>query len=159
MPHEDFTSVLQVKTREEFSKENLRFASRLGFKTFSAVVVVDHFDRESDFLFINDAPPEAFEPDDREYGRRDPVLQHCKHSKLPIVWDQSTFTDVDLGWRWEKQASFGFHCGIALALHLPQKRHFFFAVDRDQLLPRNSRVVATWLRNSACSSSMRRTLQ
>lgn len=142
MLHEDFASVLQAQTRTEFRDESLRFATRLGFKTFNAVVVIDHLDRESDFLFINNTPLEAAELDDREYNRRDPVMQHCKNSNLPILWDQSTYAEAGLGWRWEKQASCGFHAGVALALHLPQKKHFFFAVDRDRPLPSDSREVA-----------------
>jgi DNA-binding CsgD family transcriptional regulator len=33
---------------------------------------------------------------------------------------------------WEEQAFFGLKTGIALALHLPHRRHFFLGVDRDQ---------------------------
>ncbi|RQP24297.1 helix-turn-helix transcriptional regulator [Piscinibacter terrae] len=123
MPHEDFTSVLQVKT-------------------INAIVVVDHSDRGSDFLFVSNTPLEASELDDREYNQCDPVLQHCKHSTRPIVWNQNTYTEAGLGWRWEWQARFGFHSGVALALHLPQKRHFFFGIDCDQPLPSDSREVA-----------------
>jgi DNA-binding CsgD family transcriptional regulator len=39
---------------------------------------------------------------------------------------------------WEIQASFGYSHGIALAMHLPDGRHFFIGVDRDQALPLNS---------------------
>ena len=36
---------------------------------------------------------------------------------------------------WEEQARFGYKTGVALALHLPEGRHFFLGVDRDQALP------------------------
>ena len=36
---------------------------------------------------------------------------------------------------WEQQASFGYCTGIAMALHLPEGKHFQLGVDRDQPLP------------------------
>lgn len=70
-------------------------------------------------------------------GLRDPVMQHCKHSGIPIVWDQSTYVSAGRGEMWEEQARFGYRCGIAVAMHLPYGRHFFLGVDRDRPLPRN----------------------
>jgi DNA-binding CsgD family transcriptional regulator len=47
---------------------------------------------------------------------------------------------------WEQQAGFGYCTGIAMALHLPEGRHFQLGVDRDQPLPADvselQRVVA-----------------
>ena len=65
---------------------------------------------------------------------------------MPIIWDQATYTAAGRGDEWEQQAQFGFHTGVAMALHLPEGRHFFFGVDRDQALPRHpgelTRIVA-----------------
>jgi DNA-binding CsgD family transcriptional regulator len=63
------------------------------------------------------------------------VLQHCKRSSVPIVWDQSTYTAGGVGELWEEQARFGYQTGIAVALHLPEGRHFQIGVDRDRALP------------------------
>jgi DNA-binding CsgD family transcriptional regulator len=71
-------------------------------------------------------------------GRRDPVMQHCKHHSVPIIWNQDTYTSVGQGDKWEMQARYGYRCGIALALHLPDGRHFQLGVDRDQPLPHGS---------------------
>ena len=73
--------------------------------------------------------------------RRDPVTQHCKRNSVPIIWNQDTYTTVGQGQKWEEQAHFGYRTGIALALHLPEGRHFFIAVDRDQPLPGSSAEV------------------
>lgn len=47
---------------------------------------------------------------------------------------------------WEHQAGFGYCTGIAMALHLPDGKHFVLGVDRDQPLPQDpgelQRVVA-----------------
>ena len=78
--------------------------------------------------------------------RRDPVMQHCRKQSVPIIWDQQTYTGQGLGILWEQQAQFGFSTGIAMALHLPEGRHFVLGVDRDQPLPNDAgelqRVVA-----------------
>ncbi|WP_161974573.1 helix-turn-helix transcriptional regulator [Piscinibacter terrae] len=144
MLQDGFTSVLQVKTRDEFGKELERFASNLGFKIVNAVAIVDHFGRDSDFIHVNNVPIEAHEIDVPQNSRRDPVMQHCKHASVPIIWNQDTYTSIGLGERWEAQARFGFHTGIALALHLPEGKHFFLSVDRDQPLP-NDRGEVTRL--------------
>lgn len=141
MLQDGFTSVLQVKTRDELLSEVVRFATKLGFETVSAMAVVDHFRRESQFLYVNSAPPEASVVDDPDDNRKDPVMQHCKRASVPIIWNQDTYTMAGLGDLWEAQAQFGFRTGIALALHLPEGRHFFMSVDRDQPLPKDPAEV------------------
>jgi DNA-binding CsgD family transcriptional regulator len=114
----------------------------LGFEIVNAMAVVDHFRGESEFLRVDNTPPayrDMFESDDT--GRNDPVMQHCKRASVPIIWNQQTYTSIGLGNRWESQARFGYHTGIALALHLPEGRHFFIGVDRDQPLPADSSEV------------------
>ena len=54
---------------------------------------------------------------------------------MPIIWNQDTYTSVGEGEQWEMQARYGYRTGIALALHLPEGRHFVIGVDRDQPLP------------------------
>ena len=134
-----FTSVLGAGNRDEFLKEVVGFTKRLGFETVSAMTVVDHFRAESEFITIHNTPAayrKAFEDFDK--GRHDPVMQHCKRQSVPIIWNQDTYTAAGQGSMWEMQASFGYRYGIALALHLPEGRHFFLGVDRDQALPGTS---------------------
>jgi DNA-binding CsgD family transcriptional regulator len=73
--------------------------------------------------------------------RRDPVMQHCRHHSLPIIWNQDTYTRAGLGELWEEQARFGYRTGIAMALHLPDGKHFAFGVERDQPLPADRREL------------------
>lgn len=90
-----------------------------------------------------DNTPEAYTDAfrDRAAMQRDPVMQHCKRQSLPIIWDQSTYTSQGLGDLWEEQARFGYQTGIAMALHLPEGRHFIMGVDRDRALPSNKREL------------------
>src|SRR4029450_11489605 len=66
--------------------------------------------------------------------RLGPVMQYCKKASSPIIWNEGRYTNAGQGEKWEDQARFGYRTGIALALHLPEGRHFFMGVDRDQAL-------------------------
>ena len=134
-----FSAVLSADSRDDFRGEVVRFTQQLGFNTVSAMMVQDRAAGRADFVVVNNAPPgcEAV-LDDVASMRRDPVMQHCRRHPFPIVWDQSTYTKEGLGELWEAQAHFGFCTGIAMALHLPQGRHFVLGVERDAPLPVNS---------------------
>jgi DNA-binding CsgD family transcriptional regulator len=134
-----FTSVLAAGNRDELLMEVVGFTKRLGFETVSATAVIDHFRAESEFITIDNTPAGYLsEFEDVANRPRDPVMQHCKRNSVPIIWNQETYTAVGQGPKWETQARFGYRYGIALALHLPEGRHFFLGVDRDQALPQNS---------------------
>jgi DNA-binding CsgD family transcriptional regulator len=131
-----FTSVLKSRNRDELQDEVVGFTRRLGFETVSATVVIDHLLGEAEFITVDNTPRayrELFQ--NRENWRRDPVMQHCKRFSMPIIWDQETYATQGLGEKWEEQARFGYRHGIAMALHMPEGRHFFLGVDRDQPVP------------------------
>lgn len=147
MLQDSYQSVLEVRNRDEFQVAIVKFAQNLGFNTVSAIAVFDHLLGHSDFIPVNNTPAAYVKQCETfENGRRDPVMQHCKASGRPIIWDQSTYLQSGHGDMWEQQASFGYCTGIAMALHMPEGRHFQFGVDRDQALPRDpqalSRLVA-----------------
>ena len=142
-----FTEVLGSQSRDEFRDEVVGFTKRLGFETVSATVVIDHLLGEAEFITVDNTPQayrDAFQ--NRENWRLDPVMQHCKRQSMPIIWSQKTYVSQGLGDKWEEQARFGYRNGIALALHMPEGRHFFLGVDRDQPVPMHAgeltRVVA-----------------
>ncbi len=142
-----YASVLQSRDREEFRDEVVRFARGLGFETVSAMAVIDHGIGRSEFFTVDNTPMDFLEVfNDPSLGRFDPVMQHCKRQSLPIIWDQNTYTAHGQGGLWEEQARFGYHTGIAMALHLPEGRHFQMGVDRDRALPSDrgelTRIVA-----------------
>jgi DNA-binding CsgD family transcriptional regulator len=139
----DCESVLEARNADEFRAVVLRFAKRLGFDFAGAMAVIDRPGRQSEFFFIDNLPEQynalACDP---ERIARDPVMQSCKRSSLPIIWSRDTYVQCDAIDMWEAQAPFGFCAGIATALHLPRGRHFLMGVDRDQALPRNASEVA-----------------
>ena len=142
-----FSEVMTSRSRDEFEGELIAFTKRLGFETMSAMLVIDHMLGEAEFITV-DNTPRAYKESflNPKNGRRDPVMQHCKRQSVPIIWDQSTYVTSGLGDKWEEQSRFGMSNGIALALHMPEGRHFFLGVERDQPVPTDpgelTRVVA-----------------
>ena len=135
----DYLSVLEARSREEFHGAVVRFAQRLGFETVAAMAVVDKGIGEAEFITVDNTPTAYLQVfAGAGSGRRDPVMQHCKRHTVPIIWNQKTYLDNDAIDIWEDQAPFGYRNGIAMALHLPEGRHFMLGVDRDQPLPADS---------------------
>jgi DNA-binding CsgD family transcriptional regulator len=131
-----YSSVLKAKDRDEFREEIIRFAQRLGFDTVAALTVVERGAAGTEFISVDNTPQEfANTFRDSVLMRRDPVMQHCRKQSVPIIWDQQTYTGQGVGELWEEQAQYGYNTGIAMALHLPEGRHFVLGVDRDQPLP------------------------
>jgi DNA-binding CsgD family transcriptional regulator len=133
-----YSTVLQATNRDEFRDEVVRFAQQMGFNTVAAVTVVERGAGGTDFISVDNTPAPFFATfRDAVLMRRDPVMQHCRRQSVPIVWDQDTYTAQGLGELWEQQAQFGYRTGIAMALHLPEGKHFVLGVDRDQSLPKD----------------------
>lgn len=135
-----YLSIMEAKSIDDFRGQIIHFANELGFRYVSAMTVVDHSLTRSDFVTIDNMPLDYRDAGASQVDNhlRDPVMQHCKRGAVPIVWDQETYLRngaVDI---WEEQAAFGYRTGIALALHLPEGRHFMLGVDRDQHLPRGA---------------------
>jgi DNA-binding CsgD family transcriptional regulator len=143
-----YLSIMEAKSAEDFRSQIVHFANELGFQYVSALTVVDHSLTRSDFVSVDNMPTDYREAGASalENQRRDPVMQHCKRGAVPIVWDQDTYLRQGAIDVWEEQAAFGYRTGIALALHLPEGRHFMLGVDRDQTLPKQpselTRMVA-----------------
>jgi DNA-binding CsgD family transcriptional regulator len=131
-----YSSVLEARDRAEFREEVVRFTQQLGFDMVAAITVVEHGVSGTDFISVDNTPL-GFSSTFRDpmVARRDPVMQHCRRQSVPIIWDQQTYTGQGLGDMWEEQAQFGYSTGIAMALHLPEGKHFLLGVDRDQPLP------------------------
>jgi DNA-binding CsgD family transcriptional regulator len=143
----DYLSVLEAKNEGQFRSVVIRFAQRLGFETVSAMVAIDRVGTEPEFIAVHNTPLAYLHSyEDVSHGRRDPISQHCKRSSVPIAWGQKNYLDSGAIELWEHQAQFGYRNGVAMALHMPEGRHFLLGVDRDQPLPSDpselTRIVA-----------------
>jgi DNA-binding CsgD family transcriptional regulator len=147
MLSDEYLSMLHVDTPEELFAKVLGFVHRLGLPLMSAMTVVDRVGAPPAFRSIHNLPP-GYRPlyNDMGLAKVHPVMQHCKRSSVPLVWSRSTFAKSNALDVWESQAAHGLSCGIALALHLPNGRHFCVGASGDQALPANatelSRMVA-----------------
>jgi DNA-binding CsgD family transcriptional regulator len=142
MLESSFTAVLGARTKDELQDEIIRFAKHIGFETVAAMLVIDHHLGEAEFITVDNTPRDYREIfDNSEKTSRDPVMQHCKRNSVPIIWDQDTYSKQGLGDMWEEQARFGIRSGIAMALHMPEGRHFVLGVDRDQPIPADTFAV------------------
>ena len=131
-----YMAVMQAASQDEFLTEIVRFSKQLGFETVSATLVIDHMLGESEFITVANTPEayrDAFQSPDN--WKRDPVMQHCKRNSMPLIWGQHTYTAEGAGEVWEEQGVYGYRTGIAMALHLPEGKHFMLGVDRDQPVP------------------------
>lgn len=147
MLHGGYQSVLEARSREEFRGEVIRFAQGLGFDTVAATAVQDVAIGTARFAGVDNTPEEFLARfDDSAVWHADPVMQHCKRSSVPIVWDQATYTKLGLASHYEEQSAYGFSTGIAVALHMPEGRHFVIGIDRRVALPTDqmalTRIVA-----------------
>lgn len=136
-----YLAVMEASTPLDFRTELVRFGESLGFKTISATAIIDR-QGGPEFHSIDNTPAaysQSFR--DPSLGQVDPVMQHCKRAAVPIIWDQDTYVSRGHADVWDDQARFGYRTGIALALHMPEGKHFFLGVDRDRPLPRNPRVI------------------
>lgn len=143
----DYQSVLEAQNQDQFRSVVIRFAQRLGFDKVSAMVAVDRMGAESEFVAVHNAPLAYVQTfDDLSVSKRDPIAQHCKRNTVPIIWGQDTYLKNNAIEKWEHQAHFGYRNGIAMALHMPDGRHFMLGVERDMALPTEggelTRIVA-----------------
>lgn len=137
-----YLSVMEARTPLDFRKEVIRFAEELGFKTVSAMTVIDHAGSKSEFHLVDNTPSAFVQTyQDIDLWGSDPVMQHCKRAAVPIIWDQGTYVSRGQGAMWEHQATHGYRTGVMLAIHLPDGRHFSLGVDRDRPLPASPRTM------------------
>ena len=124
--------VLHATSVRDFKNQIVSFVHELGFSTFGTMVVTDHSPTLREIQLLHNAPEayaETFR--DRDMTIIDPVLQHCKHSSSPIVWDRSNYASAELEPLWEGQEPFGYRSGLAIGMHFPRGRHFVFGANWD----------------------------
>jgi LuxR family transcriptional regulator len=78
----------------------LRFAENLGFNYCAIAVTSPHREVHLNALQINNYPKDWNVQYDKEnYRNVDPIIAHCNHSILPIVWEERVFAQAPELWR------------------------------------------------------------
>ena len=136
---ERYFEVSQAPDVSTFETRLVSFANELDFAHVNGVLVIDPpgpGERPS-FITIGNTPDAYLEASrDPTASARDPVNRRLKSLSVPFVYDQALYASSGAGDLWETQAAFGYKTGVAVALHLPDYRHFLLGVDRDDPLPR-----------------------
>lgn len=137
--------ISQSSDTESFRSRLVRFAQEMDFGIISAVLIIEPVRGLGKAQYISTTnAPEAWLTSYRNVaaGERDPVLRRLKTLSVPFVYDQGTYTSEGAADLYEEQAPYGYRTGVAVALHLPDKKHFMLGVNRDAELSKNrGRVV------------------
>ena len=97
-----YPSLTNATTPEKLLEAIAGLADDLRFPRYSAMMVIDHPSGGSDFHDINNVPAGYEEEYNRPgSGKDDPVMQHCKHPSVPIIWDRMTYESRGLAGKWE----------------------------------------------------------
>lgn len=142
MLHNQYLGVLAARTEGEFRAEIGRFANNLGFRAADSLTVIDQANDASRFFYVSSDDCPEWLSIDPSYWRRDPVMQHCKTSSIPIVWGAGNYTKPGLGDIHEVLVSNGMRSGINVCAHLQNGRHFAVALNTDFELLEDPRLVA-----------------
>lgn len=146
----DYVDISQSPDLASFERQLVKFASDADFGIATAGLAIDRPGRGpgGSFTSVGNAPAAYSEmAKNMNYGAADPVLAHLKRECCPIAYDQTLYVAAgaaasDL---WEFQAAFGFRNGIALAVHLPERKHFLLGFDRERALPADGKKLARML--------------
>jgi Autoinducer binding domain len=144
--HDHCEAVANASSREEFQAALVRFANDLGFEFMAASAVYDRPQAHAKFVSVHNAPAAYLPVMEAEIGRFDPVMQHCKHSGLPMAWDQSAYVRSGRGELWEEMAPHGYKTGVSMALHLPHGKHFCLVWKEIVHCPNNRKNLLEWWR-------------
>ncbi|QXI11197.1 autoinducer binding domain-containing protein [Pseudomonas zeae] len=97
----------------------LRFAENLGFNFCAISVTSPNRELRLDPLQINNYPKEwNAQYDQKHYSKIDPLIAHCNHSMMPIVWSESVFADKPQLWQGLQQ--YGLQYGWSQSFHHEQ---------------------------------------
>lgn len=142
MLHKDHLGVLAAQSEREFRAEIARFAGQLGFKNADALTVIDREASESEFVYVSTIEDPDWYALDPSYGRRDPVMQHCKKSSVPVVWGAKTYVAAGLVDIHDVLSAYGMRSGIHTCSHLRNGRHFVMSMHTDEDLLADTRHIS-----------------
>jgi DNA-binding CsgD family transcriptional regulator len=142
MRQQDLIEIGQSADLSSFERGLVRLAGELDFSLVCGTLVVEQPGDEPLFVSVGNVPrdfAESFaDPND---SKRDPLLQKLKRLSVPVIYDQTTYVNSGAADLWEQQARYGYHTGVAVALHLPNHVHFVLGVDRRDPLPRDDSLM------------------
>ncbi|MGM9515567.1 autoinducer binding domain-containing protein [Roseateles sp. DB2] len=132
MVHTDYLGVMSARSEDDFRTEIVRFTQNLGFRTVDTLTVLDHESEDSEFICVDNVGNPDWNAIGPSYWKRDPVMQHCKVSSVPIVWGTRNYRSPLVADIYDLFSAYGLRSGISVAAHLQGGRHFAFCVHTDR---------------------------
>lgn len=95
---------------------SLGFAKNIGFKFFAFSIAypikTDHFHT----VQLNNYPTDwNIEYEQKNFSAIDPVVAHCNHSRLPVLWSEELFSKTP--WLWDALEKQGLQHGWSQSVH------------------------------------------
>jgi DNA-binding CsgD family transcriptional regulator len=135
MQLQQFMDISQAPDLALFERRLIDFAHNMDFGIMTATLVVERIGLGASVSAIGNVPMGYQHNSAQEVVNRDPVIRRMKRLSIPFAYDQTLYVNEDSADLWEEQAPFGFHTGVAVALHMPAGRHFLIGFDREAPLP------------------------
>lgn len=140
MRERDFLAVSEASTEEDLRSALIDFAHQRDFGLINLVLILGEKHARGTTRAVGNTPDGYFDvARDPELANRDPLNQRLMRAHTPFFYDQRTYTDAGAGDIWDAQAPFGYRCGAATALHLPENEHVLVGFDREEPLPTQER--------------------
>lgn len=142
MQLQDYFDLSESSDVATFRSRLVEMAAAMDFGIISCMLVVENSGGRGKHSFHTVGNiPISYENSsaDLAKGASDPVLKRLKELSVPFAYSQDLYVSEGVGDLWEEQAQYGFKCGVAVALHLPNQQHFVLGVDREQSLPESDR--------------------
>ncbi|KAA0969966.1 LuxR family transcriptional regulator [Pseudomonas sp. ANT_H12B] len=95
---------------------SLGFAKNIGFKFFAFSTTYPTKSNAFNTVQLNNYPADwNTEYEQKKLSALDPVVAHCNHSMLPVLWSEELFFKVP--WLWEALEQYGLQHGWSQSFH------------------------------------------
>ncbi len=140
-----FLDVSQAEDLATFERRLVSMSEELGFPLISGVLTLLGATPHTPQAFcVVGNTPEAYAEtfSNIDLTVRDPVMSRLREQRFQAVtYDQDFYVRAGASDLWEEQAAFGYRCGIAVSLDLPNNRRFAIGIDRDKALPQGAELT------------------
>lgn len=124
-----FQKLMGIQTVAGLASMVQEQALELGLSFGSAVAVRSRPGLPSRVVDISCILPDEPWYQDSSLAQVDPVMQALTRTSLPLIWGRDDYVRSGQIDRWDLQAAVGMECGVAVAMHMPNGRHFAVGFD------------------------------
>lgn len=151
-----FEAMQGAKTSDELRVEMERFAKEMGFERFTYALRISAPSLTPQKFILSGYPQEWVERYvAKSYFEVDPVVLHCQHSSLPVVWDEHSQEGVGKTKEfWEEARSFGLKSGLSFVVHEQPGVSGIFSLARDRTLDLEGQDLAALIGRAQIFASL-----